>query len=104
MAKIIMRKISIVKLTVIRTQLMLNHLYYAIPKVSFGDKAIIFGCFGYLISSFDLIPDFISVIGYLDDAAVLGWAAYRFGARVDDGLRKSKKKSKRNFWPNRRTN
>lgn len=58
-------------------------LYYAIPNVSLADKAIIIGCLGYLISPFDLIPDFIPVVGFLDDAAALAWAAYRIGHRVD---------------------
>ena len=67
-------------------------LYYAIPRVSLADKVIIIGCLGYLISPFDLIPDFIPVIGYTDDAAVLAWAAYRIGARVDDEVKEKAKK------------
>ena len=45
-----------------------------------------------MISPFDLIPDFITVIGYADDAAALTWAAYRIGARVDDEVKEKARK------------
>ena len=57
-----------------------------------ADKAIIIGCLGYLISPFDLIPDFIPVVGYADDAAALTWAAYRIGSRVDNDVKEQAKK------------
>lgn len=40
-------------------------------KLPVGTIAAIVGSLLYLLSPFDLIPDFIPVIGYLDDAAVL---------------------------------
>ncbi len=40
-------------------------------KVPFGTIAAIVGTLLYVLSPVDLIPDFIPVIGYLDDAAVL---------------------------------
>ena len=52
-------------------------LYYAIPKVSLIDKSLIIGSLGYLISPLDLIPDIIPFFGYMDDAAVLGFAYYK---------------------------
>ena len=52
-------------------------LYYAIPNVSLIDKTIIIGSLGYFISPFDLIPDFIPVIGYLDDIGALTFAFYK---------------------------
>jgi uncharacterized membrane protein YkvA (DUF1232 family) len=67
-------------------------LYYALPRVSLADKAKIIGCLGYLISPFDLIPDFIPVVGYADDAAALTWAAYRIGSRVDNDVKEQAKK------------
>ena len=57
-------------------------LYYALPKVSLADKAIIIGSLGYLISPFDIIPDCIPVIGFMDDIAFLTWASHRIYSNV----------------------
>ena len=48
-------------------------LYYVLksPDVSFDQKMLIMGALGYLICPVDLIPDFIPVAGYADDAAAL---------------------------------
>jgi uncharacterized membrane protein YkvA (DUF1232 family) len=37
-------------------------------------KLVLVPAIAYLAFPFDLIPDFIPVIGYLDDAVVLAWA------------------------------
>ena len=71
-------------------------LYYALPKVSILDKAIIIGALGYLISPVDIIPDVIPVIGLTDDIAVLMCALYRITSNarnVDDEV-KAKAKAK----------
>ena len=70
-------------------------LYYAIPNVSLIDKTIIIGSLGYLISPLDLIPDFIPVIGYMDDIAVLAWASYRIGSNANNIDDEVKEKAKR---------
>ena len=49
-------------------------LYYALPKLSILDRAIVFGALGYFISPLDLIPDSIPIIGYLDDITILKYA------------------------------
>lgn len=48
-------------------------LYYVLksPEVPYQQKLIIIGALGYLICPIDLIPDFIPVAGYTDDAAAL---------------------------------
>lgn len=48
-------------------------LFYAVKsdKMPMKDKAIVFGALGYFILPIDLIPDFIPLIGYGDDFAVL---------------------------------
>ena len=40
-------------------------------KLPYGTIAAIIGTLAYVLCPIDLIPDFIPVIGYLDDAAVL---------------------------------
>ncbi len=46
-------------------------LYYALPYTSVQKKAIIIGALGYFILPIDLVPDFIPVAGFADDAAAL---------------------------------
>ena len=48
-------------------------LYYVLksPDVPIEQKLVIIGAIGYLICPVDLIPDFIPVAGYADDAAAL---------------------------------
>ena len=48
----------------------------AAPEVSRMRKATLWLAVGYLAMPFDLIPDFIPVLGQLDDAAVV-WLALR---------------------------
>lgn len=43
-------------------------------SISNKDMAIIVGTIIYVISPIDVIPDFIPVIGWIDDIAVVGWA------------------------------
>lgn len=45
------------------------------------DKLVAFGALFYLITPFDLIPDAIPVIGYLDDFVILGLAAVYYRKR-----------------------
>ena len=48
-------------------------LYYALKsdKVTAQEKMMIIGALGYFISPLDVIPDFIPMIGFSDDLAVL---------------------------------
>ena len=48
-------------------------LFYTLksPNVPFKVKAEIIGALGYLILPFDLIPDWLPVVGYTDDLAAL---------------------------------
>lgn len=60
------------------------------PDVPWKTIASIVGALIYLISPIDVIPDFIPVVGYLDDAAVIGFAMKVIGDDLD-AYRKWKK-------------
>ena len=47
------------------------------PRVPASTKVLLLPAIAYLAFPLDLIPDFIPVIGYLDDAVVLAWALRR---------------------------
>ena len=55
--------------------------------VSKGTRALLAGGLAYLALPIDLVPDFIPVAGWLDDAAVLGWIF----TRCADEFKKYKK-------------
>jgi uncharacterized membrane protein YkvA (DUF1232 family) len=61
-------------------------LFYAILDHDTPTKAkwIIAGALGYFISPIDLIPDFIPVIGYTDDLAVLVGAILTVASNIKD--------------------
>jgi uncharacterized membrane protein YkvA (DUF1232 family) len=46
------------------------------PKTPLQVKAILFGALAYFVLPFDVVPDFLGLIGFSDDAAVL-YAAVR---------------------------
>ncbi|HEX7037301.1 MAG TPA: YkvA family protein [Pseudomonadales bacterium] len=50
--------------------------YYAAidPKTPFSVRATLFGALAYFVMPADLIPDFVAVLGFTDDAAVLAAA------------------------------
>ena len=41
------------------------------PRTPWYAKALAFGVAGYALSPLDLIPDFVPVLGYVDDAVIL---------------------------------
>ena len=64
-------------------------LYYVTqsPKCPMKVKAGIYGALGYLISPFDIIPDFTPIAGYTDDAAAIGVALILAQMYIDDNIR-----------------
>ena len=60
-------------------------LYYTLQsdKVSKGDKAIIIGALGYMISPLDVIPDAIPIAGLTDDLAVLLFVLKKVWTGID---------------------
>jgi uncharacterized membrane protein YkvA (DUF1232 family) len=49
------------------------------PQTPFRVKAVIMGALAYFVLPVDVVPDVLAVFGFVDDAAVLGYA-YRFVA------------------------
>ena len=54
--------------------------YHRIPLKAI---VLIVGAVLYFLNPLDLIPDFLPIIGYLDDAAVLGYVLKTLGGEVD---------------------
>ena len=59
-------------------------LYYLLqsPSVSKSDKVKICGALGYFILPFDLMPDFIPMLGFTDDISALAWAIHAIWKNV----------------------
>ncbi len=55
----------------LKQQLVMLHLAYNDERTSWYAKVLIFVIIAYALSPIDLIPDFIPVIGYLDDLILL---------------------------------
>lgn len=73
-------------------------LFYAMKSenVTMAEKALIIAALGYFILPIDMIPDFIPIVGYGDDAAVL----YGLIKKLDciDERVKTRAKSKLKEW------
>ena len=65
------------------------------PEVPKSTKMIIVGALSYLIFPLDLIPDFIPVVGLVDDAGVIAAAVFKVISHIDDDI-KNKAKVKMN--------
>ena len=64
----------------LKKELAFYRLLLAHPRTPWTAKALMGAAVGYAISHFDLIPDFIPVIGFLDDLVIvpgLVWAAMK---------------------------
>ena len=60
-------------------------LYYSLSKLSYIDWVIVSVALMYFFSPIDLIPDFIPIIGYLDDQVIINWAL----SRIINSLKKN---------------
>jgi len=55
----------------LKTDIHVLYLAYKDPRVPWYAKALIAATVGYALSPIDLIPDFIPVLGYLDDLIIV---------------------------------
>ena len=60
-------------------------------EISIVDKSVAYGALFYLLTPFDLIPDAVPVVGYIDDFAMLGFAMAYY-ARMHHNLLPAKSK------------
>ncbi|TXF74835.1 YkvA family protein [Chryseobacterium sp.] len=60
----------------LKTELVVLHLAYQHPETPWIPKALIVLIIGYALSPIDLIPDFIPIIGLLDDLILLPLGIY----------------------------
>lgn len=70
-------------------------LYYAArrPETPAWAKASIFGALGYFILPFDLIWDFIPIVGYSDDLSVLLLAVGAVSLYISDDVERQAKET-----------
>jgi len=63
-------------------------LYFAVrdPRVPWLAKALAAGVVGYAFSPIDLIPDFIPVLGYLDDLVIVPLGVLAVRAMIPEGV------------------
>ncbi len=74
-------------------------LYYALqsPETPIWAKNVIYGALGYFILPLDVIPDFLPIIGFVDDYVVLVLARRTVAKYITDEM-KNKAKDKVNEW------
>lgn len=72
-------------------------LYYAIDSMPIEKKAVVIGALGYFILPTDLIPDFIAIFGFSDDASVL-YMVYNACSDAIDEKVKNQATSKLSEW------
>jgi uncharacterized membrane protein YkvA (DUF1232 family) len=77
-------------------------LYYALesPNTSRKSKLQIYAALGYLILPIDLVPDFIPVVGYVDDLGALGLAIGATAMSIDKEVKQKAKDKVADFFGN----
>jgi uncharacterized membrane protein YkvA (DUF1232 family) len=75
-------------------------LYYALesPNTSRKSKLQIYAALGYLILPIDLVPDFIPVVGYVDDLGALGLAIGATAMSIDKEVKQKAKNKVADFF------
>ncbi|NOV01807.1 YkvA family protein [Paenibacillus planticolens] len=74
-------------------------LFYALesPKTPRRVKVQIYGTLGYLILPLDLVPDFLPIIGYVDDLSALALALAAVAKSIDKDVKQKAKNKLRDL-------
>jgi len=93
---------TVAKKAGIKTIYMVLLLHYVLksPNVSIEDKAKIYGALGYFILPIDLIPDFIPIVGYSDDAVALAYALHAVWKNVTPEIKQQAQQKLRSWFGN----
>ena len=93
---------TVAKKAGIKTIYMVLLLHYVLksPNVSIEDKAKIYGALGYFILPFDLIPDFIPIVGYSDDVAALAYALHAVWKNVTPEIKQQAQQKLKSWFGN----
>lgn len=79
----------------LKTEIIALYYAYRDPRVPLGPKVFTAFVVAYALSPIDLIPDFIPVLGYLDDLLILPWCiSIAISMIPPDILNDSRKKAK----------
>ena len=91
---------SVAKKAGVKTIYMVLLLHYVLksPDVPLEDKAKIYGALGYFILPIDLIPDFISVVGYSDDVAALTFALHAVWKNITPEIKERAQRKLREWF------
>ena len=68
------------------------------PNCPMKIKAGIFAALGYFISPIDMLPDFMPIVGYTDDAAAIAAAIAIAHIYIDDSVREKAKNTLQNIF------
>lgn len=76
-------------------------LYYAAdrPETPKWAKATMYGSLAYFVLPADIVADFLPIVGYSDDLAVLALALTTIGCYVDRGVKKRTAETLRRWFP-----
>lgn len=76
-------------------------LYYAATAetTTLARKSMIFGGLGYLLLPLDIIPDFMAIVGYTDDAAVLTALISTVASSITEDIKSTARNKYREMFP-----
>lgn len=77
------RKVPYIRELVARVQLLYRLMRDKDYRLQWSSKSILLGSLLYFISPFDFFPDFIPLVGYIDDAFVIGTVVNTLAGEIE---------------------